>query len=246
MVDTSDAPEVTQAPDTPEVTFADTIGGLVSSATYNDANELVLPEGTSNEAAYATELTLQNTKSQRSLTASQQSVASLTAQNKVLEKKIQSLQAKGAFGNLSSDAKTRLTELKSSDPEAWRAEMDALEKKITTATDDDLKKELTTAGAKAIIAERGKVLSAYNAANPTAQITQEVIDKDIPERIKDKLGNNSIDFPAFLSEVAKYMAKGKKVSQPKVPKTVKFNGVGGANTNTKATGHNTDYENMTL
>lgn len=232
-------------PQNDKVSFVDTVSELVKNAKYDDKSELVIPTGTTDELAYATKLYTQNKKAQSGLMKSEQSVASLTAQNKVLESKVQSLLAKGAFSRLDSDAKTRLTELKSTDPEAWRAEMDQLETKMVTATDEDLKKELSVAGSKAIIKARSKLLDLYNDANPTRRITQEVIDKDIPPRIKDKLANNTIDFSTFLSEVSDYMTKGKRVATDKVVKTDDFKATGEAYASSK-TAKVSDYENLII
>lgn len=225
MSDTENTPGAEEKQEKQD-TFVDIVSKIADSAKYDDDGSMILPDKTTTEVAHAVKLFVQSKKSQSGLMKSEQSVASLTAQNKVLENKVQELLAKGAFSKLDQDSKTRLTELKSSDPEAWRDEMDKLETKMVTATDDDLKKELTAAGSKAIIAARAKLLNLYNAANPTKQITQEVIDKDIPPRIKDKLANNTIDFSTFLSEVSTYMSRGKKISKEKVTKTDEFRGTG--------------------
>lgn len=229
--------------ETEQKTFEETVTDLARDAKYDTEGMLALPEGTTEEAEYAVTLSLLNKETNDSHMADQQAIASFKAQNDVLTKKVQSLLAKGAYSTLNTSDKERLDELRTDDPESWRAEMDALEARVSTATDEDLKKQLSDADSGAIIAARSKLLDAHNAANPGRQITQDVIDNDVPPRIKNKLVRGTIDFAEFLAEVSEYTARGKKVVQNPVPKTKKFNTVGGTSDSAKsASVAGTSYE----
>lgn len=247
--DSTTAPKEGQSPPATETaakegnTFEDVVNGLVKSAKFADNGDFVVPDGTSKEAAFAIKLMLRQRKTQGSYTKGQQSLAVANAKNEVLMKKVQALLSKGAFDTLTDDDQARMEELKTSDPDAWREEMNTLEKK--TVTDKGLSQALTEAETAAAIVARKELLKEHNAANPDNPITQDLIDNDIPNRIKNKLAKGKIDFSAFLVEVTAYAAKDKKVSQSDVPKTKKFNSVGGSSGSSSAQ-DDTSYANFII
>lgn len=104
---------------------------------------------------------------------------------------------------------TRLEELKSTDPDAWRTELAKLE----TSAKGELAKELETidkaANLVSVEEQRLAILAEFQEANP--DITPEMIDEDVPPRITKKLAEGKITFEEFLAESAKYLRAGKVI-----------------------------------
>ena len=115
---------------------------------------------------------------------------------------------------VSKEEQENLDKLKYDDPAEWRKQLNTLEDKAkseSSAKLAELSKEANSAAGREFeVDRRHTVLTEFNKSTETP-ITDEVLAKDVPVRITDKLTNNEITFEAFLEEVATYLGTKKVV-----------------------------------
>lgn len=110
--------------------------------------------------------------------------------------------------NISEEDKQRLEELKYSDPDAWRKELNNIEKQKRDSLQKDIQDkvaELTE------IEKRRVILEDFQRTNPQIVLNDEVIALDIPPRITNKLEQGKISFPEFLVECRDFLTSKKVV-----------------------------------
>lgn len=166
---------------------------------------------------------------QSAYTKGQQTIKALEAENaKLLE--LLSSQNRVVIGK---DDQERLDNLKYEDPDAWRAEISALENKAlseTRAKIASLTGEVKVAAEQQFELERRQqVLEEFNASSDV-QITEALIADEVPPRITKKLAEGTITFEDFLQEVATYVSKGKTVKNEDVVGHPNLSDLGGGNT----------------
>lgn len=110
--------------------------------------------------------------------------------------------------SLSEEQKQRLEELKYSDPDAWRKELNNLEKQKRDSLEKDIQ---TKANELTEIEQRRIILDDFVKANPQVLLNDEVIALDIPPRITRKLEEGKISFSEFLVECKDYLSAKKVV-----------------------------------
>jgi hypothetical protein len=179
------------------------------AATTKDANgKHVLPEGTDEAVAFATTAELRRRDTQGAFTKSQQRVKALETENDSLANSWES----DAVANLSNSEQARLEELKVQDPDAWRAEISTIEDTKRTAFKEKRQAISTEASKTTEVERRTSQLEQHNIDNPEHQITDEVIDNDVPPRITRELETGKISFEEFLTKVSSYLGKPKKLA----------------------------------
>lgn len=165
---------------------------------------------------------------QASFTKNQQELSVVRAKADVLERlttpKVE----------LDEATKARLDELKYSDPDAWKAELDKLEAEAKVKH----KELLTQAEQEALklqeLNNRGLILEDFNRRHPGFQLTDEMIRYDIPPRITSKLEKGEIGFEAYLQECYAFMSKPKVIGDGnKVLEQPNLSKEGGDDTPTK-------------
>lgn len=142
---------------------------------------------------------------QAAYTKSQQELKAVKAQVDVLEKL--------TTPQIQIDAETQreLDDLKYSDPDAWRTKMNNLELEARTKHQSTLSTAAQQAAMQAELERRTQVLDEYNRSHPGYEITDEVIQLDVPTRITKKLESGEISFDNFLTEVKDFLYSPKKV-----------------------------------
>lgn len=145
---------------------------------------------------------------QAAYTKSQQELKAAKAQVDVLEKL--------TTPQIQIDAETQreLDDLKYSDPDAWRTKMNNLELEARTKHQSTLSTAAQQAAMQAELERRTQVLDEYNRSHPGYEITDEVIQLDVPTRITKKLESGEISFDNFLTEVKDFLYSPKKVGTP--------------------------------
>ena len=138
-------------------------------------------------------------------TKSQQELKAVKAKLEVLEKL--------TTPQIQLDAATQqeLDDLMYTDPQAWRARMNAIESEATNkhkALLDETEKQVL---AQTELENRARLLSEYNRSHPNFPITDEVIEFDVPARITKKLEKGDITFEDYLQEVHSFLYSPKKV-----------------------------------
>ncbi len=196
-------------------TFAQQVNNIVSQATVDDNGNFQLPDGVeaSDEVLYAAKIEKKFRDTQSSYTKAQQERKRLEAENEKLAMSWQ----QDAVKNLSATEQARLEELKSTDPEAWRDELNNLEAKKQEEFGNRRQEISKEAHEMTALEMREAELEAFNKANPDFAITDEVIENDIPPRITNQLKNGEITFSEFLEKSKKYIETPKKIASEQAP-----------------------------
>lgn len=191
-------------------TFESRVNEVVSSSTVDDKGNLVLAEGVEADESvlFAAKQVKRFRDTQSAFTKSQQKVKTLEAEND----KLATSWEQDAVANLSSSEQARLEELKTQDPDAWRTEISDLEADKRTKFKEKRAAITQEASQLTELERRALQLEQFNKDNPNVQITDEVIENDIPPRITRKLESGEIQFDEYLEEVKTYLGKGKKLA----------------------------------
>ena len=110
-----------------------------------------------------------------------------------------------------ADVKARLDELKFSDPDAWREELNAFEQSKTKKFE-----EAYTANTEAILSElnqadRVQTLQEFNSLHGV-EITESLLQNEIPNRIHNELNSGTIDYATYLAKCVEYMRTPKVIA----------------------------------
>lgn len=142
---------------------------------------------------------------QAAYTKSQQELKAVKAKVDVLEK-LTTPQIQ-----IDAEAQKELDDLKYSDPDAWRAKMNNLELDARSKHQNLISTAEQQAAIQAEMDRRTQVLNEYNSSHPGFEITDEVIQLDVPTRITKKLESGELSFEDFLGEVKEFLYAPKKV-----------------------------------
>lgn len=110
-----------------------------------------------------------------------------------------------------ADVKARLDELKFSDPDAWRVEMNAFEQSKTAKFN-----ELHANNTQAILSElnqedRVQTLKEFNSLHGV-EITESLLQNEIPNRIHNELNSGAIDYATYLAKCVEYLKTPKVIA----------------------------------
>ena len=110
-----------------------------------------------------------------------------------------------------------LEELKFSDPDAWRNKLVMLEEANKGKVKEKLQQIEQEASGKTELELRVEQLQAFNEAHPGFELTDDLVQNDIPPRITKKLEKGEIGFADFLQECYDYINKGKVIDKGDTP-----------------------------
>ena len=110
-----------------------------------------------------------------------------------------------------ADVKARLDELKFSDPDAWREELNAFEQSKTEKFN-----ELHANNTQAILSElnqedRVQTLKEFNSLHGV-EITESLLQNEIPNRIHNELNSGTIDYATYLAKCVEYLRTPKVIA----------------------------------
>lgn len=169
-----------------------------------------LPEDSdlSEEVAFAAKLEKRRRDTQSAAAKTSQELSATKERAGKLESKL-----KEAFKpTISADDADRLDNLKSSDPEAYRLEMNKLE----TAASEAFEEELSDMGYDddqiSEMAERSSLLTEFLDDNPGLILNDEVMDNDLPPRLSKQLEEGEISFTEFLVKSKEFLTQTTKVA----------------------------------
>ncbi len=135
---------------------------------------------------------------------------------------------------LSDDELKKLNELKVSDPDKYRLEVNALEAKAKEAQQEKLKGMTDAAAKQANEAftskSRVEVLADFRDANPDLQITDDTLVNDVPPRFINGVNNGDYTYGEYLEKVKTYLGTGKKAPDGKDGDPHNIHKMGGSQT----------------
>lgn len=141
---------------------------------------------------------------QSSYTKGQQRIKALEAEIAVLRE-----EANKAVG-LKLASNDALETLKHTDPDAWYQERLKLENQHKQDFQSRILEESKKATQAEILTQRMQYLEDFNKANPDAQITDEFLSLDIPQRLRVELEQTG-DFEGFVNKAYEWKRSGKVV-----------------------------------
>ena len=171
-----------------------------SATLVNDNN----PQSTNGDTQSTVDWEKRYKDTQAAYTKSQQELRAEQAKRKVLE------EITTPKVELDAATKERLEDLKFSDPDAWRAEVNRLEAEANKAHSERLASVEAEVTRQAELERRASVLASFNSLSDV-KITDETIAYDIPARLTKRLESGEVSFEQFLEEAATYL---------KTPKTI--------------------------
>ncbi|HEC26700.1 MAG TPA: hypothetical protein ENI67_04740 [Gammaproteobacteria bacterium] len=188
-------------------TFEQQVGAVVGKLTQDDKGVWQFPESV--EAADEVKFAAMTEKRRRDT----ESALSKTRHELKAEKVLRGELEKRVMAPVEIDEATRaeLDIMKLEDPEAWRKKYNELEQQANTKLQEELTAITTNAAQQAEISRRTEVLNQFNSAHPTAQITDQTLQDEIPPRISGKLAKGIISFEEFLVEAHDYLVAPKIV-----------------------------------
>ena len=142
---------------------------------------------------------------QAAFTRSQQALREKEAKLEALEKLTQPKL------ELDEATKTELDTLKYENPDAWRTKVNNLEREAMQKHQETLNEAGRLAVQQSELERRSQVLDEFNRSHPDVQLTDEVIQYDVPPRITKKLENGEVSFEDFLEEAKNYLVSPKVI-----------------------------------
>lgn len=199
--------------------FEEQVNEVIASATKTDDGKTTFAEGTNEAIAYAATAEMRRRDTQSAFTKSRQKLKALEVENTKLAESWE----QDAVSTLSKGEQARLEELKVQDPEKWRQEITQVEEDKRKNFQEKRQAITTEAQATTELERRQAQITAYNEQNPEAQLTDDVIENDIPPRITAKLKSGDISFDEFITQCNNFLTKPKKVATgDKPPKEPAF------------------------
>jgi len=184
-----------------EDSFETTVNTVVSGFKEGDK----LPEDLDPKVKVAANAEIRRRHTQGQHAKSQQSLKAAEAENiKLRELIVPQL-------NLSVEQKEELHDLKSTDPEGWKAKLDKYESEARAKLNTELETISSDSSQEAEKERRAQVLEDFRTANPGFVLNDKVLTNDIPPRITAKLENGKVTFEEFLIEAKDFLTAKKKV-----------------------------------
>lgn len=208
-------------------TFESKVNAVVSDVKKSDDGKWELPEDLDEAVAYAATAELRRRDTQSAYTKSQQEAAALRKENETLAASYE----QDVTAHISTEDKDRLEELKHSDPDKWRTELDKLNTTNKSKFAEKRKQIKETAHKETELERRTRLLEEHNAANPEHALTDEVLENDIPPRFTKRLEKGEITFDEFLDECNSFLGKPRAIQKgEKAPDEPNLSTSGGTNT----------------
>ncbi len=188
-------------------TYEQQVSSALAGMKQDDGGKWVLPDGLSEDVRFSanTERRRRDTESALSKTRLQ-----LKAQESVNEELTKRVTDSTPLA-VSAEVSAELEELMYSDPQAWRAKMNELEKTASATTQTELNEMTSKASQQAELELRQNMLNKFNTEHPDTPLTDEVVANDLPPRITNQLAEGRVTFDEFLTLAHTYITTPKKV-----------------------------------
>lgn len=219
--------------DTPESqTFEQKVNTVASSMVQGEDGNWAIPADTeaSEEVKYAATLEKRRRDTQAAYGKSQQTQKALEAENRQLTEAWSSETA----ALLTPEQQDELEELKTTDPDAWRAKLNEIEQSNGAAFKEKRQEISKKAQGESELAFRERALTEFSEANPEIELTDDVIANDLPPRFLKKLEAGDCTFSEFLEDCKGYLTKGKVIKGAEAPDDLSLGDAAGGSKPTEA------------
>jgi hypothetical protein len=184
----------------PVLTFEQKVNAATQAMTQKEDGTWEVPDGLSEEVAYAAKLEKRRRDTQSEYTKTAQ-------QNKELKE----LARKNVQLSLTVEQREELADLKESNPDAWRDKLGQYEQEAVAAVESDLKAVDEAGDVHAEETRRVELLRDCLANNPGLVLNDEVFENDLPPRITKALVDGKISFDTFLEQAVAFLKPATKI-----------------------------------
>jgi len=112
--------------------------------------------------------------------------------------------------SLTDEQKTELNELKTSNPDAWRAKINEYETAAKSNLADELAQVVETAGNKGEVEIRAEQMKVWS-EQTGIELNDDIVANDLPPRFTKQLESGEITFEQFLTKAGEYLGKEKVI-----------------------------------
>ena len=216
--------------DTPaEQTFEEKVNTLVGSMEKDEAGKWQVPGELDEPTAFAVMAERRRRDTQASFTQNQQMLKALETENSTLAELLES----GAATSLTEEQKEELEDLKQTDPEQWRTKLNEHETAHKAELANKREEARNKGQQESELTRRERLLSEFNEANPNIQLTDDVVDLELPGKFKKQLDNGEATFEEFLANAKAFLSKGKAVDKGDPLADKSLSNAGGGSTPSK-------------
>lgn len=226
---------------------------LVSKHINNldDKGKLQLPDDMPDWQKHVVRAEKRQRDAQSALSITQKEKRELEAKNQVLGEQVS--KTFSVELELSPEEAQALEVLKYRDPDAYRLQMNDLEKTAAEKKAERLNEltqgAVTKVEEQFIAKDRITVLQEFREANPDTVLTDEVLVNDVPPRFMNDLNSGKYDYQTYLTKVAEYLKTGKVLPGQSAGEQHNLSNLPGSTTPGKQAAENagkTDYAKVTF
>lgn len=192
-------------------TFEEQVNTTVDSMVKDDKGSWTIPEDAevSEELKFAAITERRRKDTQSAFTKVSQERSVLAAENA----KLTESWSKDFEQTLTLEQQSELTELKTTDPDAWRAKLNEYESGNLATFEEKHKEIKAQALHETEEQRRGRLLEDYNTQNPEFQLTDDVVDNQLPASYAKSLSDGTITFDEFISKASTFLQKPRKIGK---------------------------------
>lgn len=190
--------------------FEDKVSEVVSKMEPQDDGTWVIPEDVAKDLDEATLYAVNSERrfrdTQGAYTRSQQEVKKHQAINKGLTDHM----IKNITTHITDAQRQELDVLKVENPEEWRTKLDQYEEESKTTLKDALKTIETEGSNKSEVDIRAEKMAAWSKSTGI-ELTDDIVDSELPPRYKKDLEEGKITFDQFLTRASDFLEKEKVI-----------------------------------
>lgn len=175
---------------------------------FDDDGKWQPPGEMSPEMQYAVNSERRRRDTESSYTKSRQALSAAERKNVAFLEKLEET----VTPNLTVEQAEDLEDLKESDPEAWRAQLNEYDEAAYSEHLEDVEEIDSEASQGAEEVRRTAVLEQFHSDNPDVTLDDNVFNNDLPQRITGRLKEGEATFEEFLEEAKEFLLKGKKIA----------------------------------
>lgn len=196
-----------------EQTFEAKVNDLVGKLTKDENDKWTLPEEVDEPTRFAVMAERRRRDTQASFTQAQQKLKAFETENNILADMLE----KELASVITDEQKDELDDLKHTDPEKWRVRLNELEvdRKNQLATKRQQVREQVEKESE--LERRTRLLAEFNETNPEIQLTDDVIEEELPPKFAKQLERGEITFEQFLDNARTFLSKGKTIAPVETP-----------------------------
>ncbi len=212
-----------------EQTFETQVNATVDSMVEGKDGNWDIPEDTevSAEVRYAAGLEKRRRDTQSGFSKLAVENKQLKAEKDAVTKEWQN----DASSQFTEEQQTELDELKFADPDAWRLKLNQYETEAAAKFQTRQEEVSGKAKEQTEVERRTELLKVYNEANPDFQLTDDVIENDVPPRFFKQLQAGEITFEEYLDKAKDFLSSDKVMDKGELaPDEPDFHKAGGGST----------------